>query len=198
MSVCSRIGIHPQFPNCLTTFPDPDRDSWWVIDEWIANETLASQIGAYSDRNALFSLGRQLAEGLQAAHEVDVILREMSASNILIADADQRPVFADFELAKLVDEYPTVSPEDWPENPYRAPEIGAGDPFPNADIYSWGRIMVEATLGELPPAGQEGIALKFFEDSPLWIELLCQCTKLVSSERPQSANQLLDHLRRVL
>ena len=55
-------------------------------------------------------------------------------------------VLTDFELAKLLDGNPTVAGR-WPDDEYRAPEIGEEGIDERADLYSWGRILVRAIAG---------------------------------------------------
>ena len=199
LSVCAQIGPHPQFPICYATFPDADRDTWWVIDQWLDGPTLLDMLAkGQLERRFRLSVGKQLAEGIAAAHAQQIILREMSAESIVLADDGQRVVLTDFELAKLTDDYPTVSADKWRPNEYRAPEIGAGEAQYAADVYSWGRIMLHATLGELPERGHESRALKFLTDDQAWVALITQCVDVVPSHRPQNMQAVLDAMAATL
>jgi serine/threonine protein kinase len=114
---------------------------------------------------------------------------------VLLAEPDHHVVMTDFELAKLTDDYPTVSEDEWLPNDYRAPEIGAGDPKPCADVYSWGRIMIHASLAKLPEPGREAAALKFVTGADRWVTLLAQCVERVPSKRPPDMQPILDHFK---
>ena len=193
LSVCARLASHPQFPTCYTTFPDAQRDTWWVIDEWIDGCTLAESLRSGElAPDLLFNVGQQLAEGIAVAHEAGIILRDLTPGGVILAETDQHVVLTDFELAKLTGDYPTVSDDEWSDNDYRAPEIGAGDPAPVADVYSWGRMMVEATLGKLPERGKEQAALKFVTGRDSWGALLAHCVRLVPSQRPANMQPIFD------
>ena len=192
LSVCHRIAPHPQFPICYTSFPDSDRDAWWVVDQWIDGDALADRLKrGLLKPEFVRQVGRQLAEGIAVAHRADVILRELTPATILLAEDDDHVVITDFELAKLTEDYPTVAPEEWPANDYRAPEIGAGEAKPSADVYSWGRIMTHATLGKLPDRGREATALKLAVEDAKWMELLSRCVELSRKKRPLDMKAVL-------
>lgn len=164
-----------------------------MIDEWIDGVTLAEELHrGPSPPELLLRVGRQLAEGIAAAHQAEIILRELTPAGVILAKPDRRVVMTDFELAKLTDDYPTVSEDQWLPNDYRAPEIGAGDPSPQADVYSWGRIMIHGTLGQLPERGKEAAALKFVTGIDSWVALLSRCVELVPSKRPTGMHMILD------
>lgn len=97
-------------------------------------------------------------------------------------------MLTDFELAKLVENGPTVS-EDWPDDAYRAPEIGAGEPTTAADWYSWGRLVAHAAAGELPERGREREALA--KRLPMAVtELVGRCVDPLPSKRPTEWSEL--------
>ena len=91
---------------------------------------------------------RDVAMGLQALHAADVVFRELAPARVLIADKDHRAVLTDFELARLLDGSPSVSSE-WPEDPYRAPEVDGGSATVQSDLYSFGKLALSAAAGKL-------------------------------------------------
>ncbi|PHQ35135.1 hypothetical protein CEE69_12005 [Rhodopirellula bahusiensis] len=193
LSVCERLAPNSHFPTCYSTFPDQDRDTWWVIDQWIDGLDLDDRLGhGPLDSANLNDFGKQLAEAIVAAHKADVILRELSPNSIVLKDDDNGLVLTDFELAKLTEDYPTVSADEWPESAYRAPEVGAGEIDGTVDVYSWGRIMTQSTLGSLPERGVELSKLKFWTGSKDWVELLASCTQLQRTKRPQQMTAILE------
>jgi serine/threonine protein kinase len=193
LSVCEKLAPSSYFPTCYSTFPDQDRDTWWVIDQWIDGPSLAKRLERGPlDAPDVYNVGKQIAEAIVAAHDTDVIIRELTPQSILLRDDSSDIVLTDFELAKLTEDYPTVSADDWPESPYRAPEVGAGEIDRTVDIYAWGRIMSHATLGRLPDRGQEARELKFSMASKGWIELLVACTQLQRSKRPSQTAHVVE------
>jgi serine/threonine protein kinase len=197
LSVCDRVQPHPQFPICYATFPDSDRDTWWVIDEWLDGVTLAEQLQLGPLKpDLLLQVAQQMAQGVATAHRAKIILRELTPAGVFLAEPDVRVVLTDFELAKLTDDYPTVSEGEWPSNDYRAPEVGGGESKPCADVYSWGRIIIHALLGKLPASGREAAALKLNTDADRWVALLTECVHKVPSKRPPDMRPILAFLER--
>jgi len=134
-----------------------------------------------------------VATGLQALHTADVVFRELAPARVLISNQDARAVLTDFELAKLLDGSPSVSSE-WPEDPYRAPEIDGGSATVQADLYSFGKLAVAAAAGELVEYdavpdifSQVGIPKRL-------AKLLIDCTEPVPARRPAELAPLLKEL----
>lgn len=183
--VCDRIGRHPQFPVCYATYPEPRDRVWWVIDEWVDGATLAQHLA--EDRPPIelaASWSCEIANGLAKLHEAGIVRRELRPDNLLVRQPHHEILFTDFELAKLSGNLPTVS-QTWPDDPYRAPEIGAGEPTPAADLYSWGRIVSHLATGELPPRGRESELLVKRLPKAM-VEIVAACTALRQSQRPAS------------
>jgi serine/threonine protein kinase len=196
LSVCDRVQPHPQFPICYGTFPDSDRDTWWVIDEWLDGVTLAEQLQSGPLKpDRLLQVAQQMAQGVATVHRAEITLRELTPAGVFLAEPDVRVVLTDFELAKLTDDYPTVSEDEWPSNDYRAPEVGDGSLKPCADVYSWGRIITHALLGKLPAAGREAAALKLHTHADRWSALLTECVHKVPSKRPADMRPILAFLQ---
>ena len=190
MEVCDRIGRHPQFPICYATYPEKEDRVWWVIDEWVDGPTLAERLAEGTPSLPVAAKwSSNLAAGLSAMHELGIVRRELSPENVLVCETDDVLQLTDFELAKLAGNLPTVS-EQWPDDPYRAPEIGAGEPTPAADLYSWGRIVTHLIAGELPPRGKESSSLVKRLPKPVF-ELVTTCTALRQSQRPASFDDVL-------
>ena len=96
------------------------------MDRWIEGTTLAEQLDAGAwPAEQLPRLAAELLRGLDGLHCAGVVFRELAPCRVLIAADDGRAVLTDFELAKLMDNVPSVS-GDWPTDPYRAPRSGIG------------------------------------------------------------------------
>ena len=196
--VCNRIGAHPRFPKHLTTVPDSSGQSWWTLDEWIPGRSLAEVLLCGNlPRGLLARVMREIMEGLQALHAAKVIRRELSPRFVLLREHDRSVVLTDFELGKLFDGSPTVA-SDWLGDPYRAPEIG-DEPLTeqdrHVDFYSWGRILLHASCGGLPPVGQEAACLDS-ADLPVKVrEITQRCLATDVNQRPRSADEVLKAIR---
>ncbi len=194
--VCERIGNHPHVASNLSTLSGQGSESWWIVDRWVDGSTLANELTAGPlPSSRLPHLMRAIAEGLKALHEANIVFRELAPSRVILAAENARAVLTDFELAKLLDTGPSVS-ADWPDDPYRAPEIESGRADVRADLYSWARILVHAGTGELPPKGQDLEAVtRVGLPKSVW-RIVTDCLSPGPSDRPQGIDQLMRGLRR--
>jgi len=124
--------------------------------ELLGGETLSAYLrkkGPLKTAEALFLL-KQVADGLQAAHRLGVLHRDLKGGNIMLAPESGgkfRAVLTDFGLAALESQ----SCGQMAGTPaYMAPEQVAGRPLSRAtDIYALGVILYEMLTGRLPFAG---------------------------------------------
>lgn len=195
--VCDRVGMHPQIPVCYGTFPEPDAKAWWVIDRWNEGKSLREILASETPlaAEALRRLARETAAGLCALHRAGIIRRELSPDGILVADEGGQILLTDFELAKLLDGSPSVS-RDWAANPYRAPEVGEAAIDEQADIFSWARVVIHASLGSLPKGGCETDALAKAKLPAGIRALLISCVKPRKSQRPATMAEVLATVER--
>jgi serine/threonine protein kinase len=107
----------------------------------------------------------------------------------------------DFELAKLLADAPTVAhAADWEhvDDPYRAPEVSAKSPVlgPASDVYSWGRIVLHATTGHLPPVDSDDEATAVNQLPKSIRVLIGACVAIDSAKRPQSMDEVLRGIKK--
>jgi serine/threonine protein kinase len=193
---CHALERHGQFPICYSSFPDPKHKGvWWVIDEWIEGRTLADVLesGPLSP-TLLPRVMREIAIGLKGLHDREIVRRELSPQSIVLREADSSVVLTDLELAKFLDDTPTVS-EKWEPDPYRAPEAEGKDVNPQADIYSWGRIFVHAATGELPDEGKEAAVLAKTNLPDAVVRIVQQCVLGPRSHRPKKIDRVIRAIR---
>jgi eukaryotic-like serine/threonine-protein kinase len=95
-------------------------------------------------------MARQIAAGLEAAHDAGVVHRDLKPANVMIA-ADDHALIMDFGISVSADE--TTSGNVIGTLEYMAPEQGAGKTTDaRADIYAFGLILYEMLLGPRPAA----------------------------------------------
>ncbi len=149
-------------------------------------------------------LGRQIAEGLAAAHGAGVIHRDLKPENVLLT-ADGAVKLADFGLAKPLGDtrtFQSVAGLVIGTPGYLAPEVVEGGlAGPAADLYALGVTLYEMAAGARP-FPQEDLAELFRaqkEASPEWLgrvraevpealsSLVARCLAADPGQRPSSA-----------
>jgi serine/threonine protein kinase len=136
----------------------------FIVMELVEGETLAQRIskGSLPVEEAL-GLCRQIAEGLEAAHEKGVIHRDLKPANVMITEGDKVKIL-DFGLAKaLADETQRVNSSQSPTlteamtrpgvilgtAAYMSPEQAKGKTVDKrADIWAFGCILYECLTGK--------------------------------------------------
>jgi serine/threonine protein kinase len=194
--VCDRVGRHPHVITNLSSTPTVGEDGWWVIDEWVGEKSLAEHLQSGpvpSDK--LPRLLFDSACGLEALHGAGIVFRELAPARILIADDDGRAVLTDFELARLLDGSPSVSSE-WPEDPFRAPEVDGGDASIQADLYSLSCVAAAAISGEAIRADEVLEILRQATFPKPLLRLLVACSEPIPARRPDSLAPLIKELAR--
>lgn len=195
-AVSERLYGDPHIAETLNTFPAADGHSWWVIDRFVAGRTLAECIQSGPlERTDLARLMRDVLDGLGTLHQSGIIFRELAPRRVLIAEENGVTLLTDFELAKLLDSQHSVS-TSWPDNPWRAPEVGNGQIDARADLYSWARVLVEAATGTLPPAGQDLDALMMAGLPKAVWRVVTDCLSPFPDDRPGTVAQVRKRLIR--
>ena len=131
----------------------------YLVMEYVDGEPLSSMLsaapnGALEPRRAI-DLARQIADGLQAAHELGIVHRDLKPDNVIVArsrSGREIPKIVDFGIAKAVSEAPqdalTRSGLVIGTPEYMSPEQLLGDPVDSrADIYSLGCILYQMLTG---------------------------------------------------
>jgi serine/threonine-protein kinase len=146
-------------PNIATVY---DFDSQDGIDFLVMELILGSDIDQKAAMGALgekeiVALGRQMAAGLAAAHDHNLIHRDLKPGNLRVTP-DGRLKILDFGLAqvirpaKLEEPTQTIATDTVSGTlPYMAPEQLAGEaPDQRSDIYAAGTVLYEMATGRRP------------------------------------------------
>ena len=104
------------------------------------------------NERSLWSIVHPIAEGLERAHRVGVLHRDIKPPNILINE-DGRPVLIDFGSARFEAAEATSTKVTFHTPPYAALEqyVKTYPQGPWTDIYALGVVLYECVTGEKPP-----------------------------------------------
>jgi serine/threonine protein kinase len=107
-------------------------------------------------------IGRQIAEGLAAAHAQGITHRDIKPANIWLEKTTHRVKILDFGLARPVEDdiHLTQSGMVAGTPAYMAPEQATGDKIDHrSDLFSLGCLLYRMTTGRLPFTGPTSIAI---------------------------------------
>ncbi|MFO0710030.1 MAG: FlgO family outer membrane protein [Sandaracinus sp.] len=156
-------------------------------------------------------IGASIAEGLGAAHEADVVHRDLKPDNILF-DGTGRLVVTDFGVARFVSEAQARVSGGVAGTPfYMAPEqLSAGPIDGRADLYALGVVLFEMLTRELPFQGQSAVqvALKRLYEEPrdlrgydgvprMLADYVMTLLRREPGERPTTAQEVAESLRQL-
>src|SRR5919112_974157 len=203
-------------PNIVSIFDrgESEDGTYYIAMEYLPGGTLKNRIlrrGALPARTAA-AVALQMAEALRAAHERDVIHRDIKPHNILITGLGDVKV-TDFGIARAAaSSTMTRTGHILGTAHYISPEQAMGEPVgPASDLYSLGVVLYEMLTGELPYDADTplGIAMKHVnghlrqpkELNPAVPEGINAITLRLLSKNPEdryaSDSELIEDLERV-
>ena len=185
----------------------------YLVMEFIPGVTLQQRLDEHGplDVTSVLRIGRQIAEGLAAAHAQDLIHRDIKPANILLETGAREMVkVTDFGLARTADDASVTQSGTIVGTPmYMAPEQAMGLKLDQrADLFSFGSVLYQMVSGRPPFRASTTLAVlkRLAEDTPRPIreiipetpQWLCDIiTKLHAKnpdERYQSAREIADVL----
>jgi serine/threonine protein kinase len=141
-----------------------DRNVPFLAMQLLQGETLEARLQRVKPLAvaAVFRLGREIAEGLDAAHASGLIHRDIKPSNIWLEAGRDRVKILDFGLARVAggDTHLTASGVLIGTPAYMAPEQARGGQGvgPQSDLFSLGCVLYRLCTGELPFKGADTLA----------------------------------------
>ena len=184
----------------------------YLVMEFIPGETLQQRLDRLGPLDApeTVRIGRQIAEGLDAAHAMDLIHRDIKPGNVLLEGGHLKVKITDFGVARAADDASMTQSGMIAGTPmYMAPEQALGHTLDHrVDLFSLGTVMYQTVAGRQPFRANTSIAVlkRVVEDTPRNIreiipetpQWLCDIiTKLHAKqpdERYQSAREVADLL----
>lgn len=141
------------------------QDKFGITMEFMGGGTLKEWIDTRDtiDINRSLSVVRDIATGLETAHNRGVLHRDIKPQNVLFSGDRKTVKLGDFGLAfSLMDAGPALTAEGTVGGTpgYMAPEVFEGDFYdPRSDIYSLGILLYEILTGKLPFSGASTLEL---------------------------------------
>ena len=160
-------------------------------------------------------IGREISEGLAAAHEKDLVHRDIKPDNILIEEPNQHVRIIDFGLAHEAGDQEgrlTIDNAVIGTPAYMSPErIGTDEVNAKSDLFGLGVILYEMISGKLPFDGKSMVSIlaAISRGKPTAIDMLVPdmpqdladlIMQLLSSERdkrPADANEVAERLESI-
>ncbi len=154
-------------PNMVSIYDrgETEDGTYYIAMEYLPGGTLKDRLvrrGPLPARTAA-AVALQIAEALKAAHDSDVVHRDIKPHNILITESGDIKV-TDFGIARAASSSTmTKTGSIIGTAHYLSPEQAMGEPVrPTSDLYSLGVVLYEMLTGELPYDAETpiGIAMK--------------------------------------
>ncbi len=169
----ARSAARTKHENIVQVYAVHEEPLPYLVMEYVDGLTLQQkldQCGPLEPKEVLY-LGRQIAAGLAAAHELGLIHRDIKPGNILIEKgAEQKIKITDFGLARLVDDSSMTQTGMISGTPmYMAPEQVLGAALDHrADLFSLGSVLYQMACGRPPFRAPNSLAVmrRVAEDAP--------------------------------
>jgi serine/threonine protein kinase len=159
-------------PNVATVFDILEAgDDLYIVMEYVEGRELRDLIDSGEPLLASDAIRYlvELASGLQAAHQVEVIHRDVKSSNVILTTSSTIKIL-DFGLARIAGQSSiTVKGTTMGTIAYMSPEQALGHPVDlRSDIWSFGVVLYEFLTGSLPFSGADDQAMirSILGDSP--------------------------------
>ena len=150
-------------PNIATIYEiDEVEGEIFIAMEYIDGQTLKKKVdsGPLKIKEAV-KIACQVADGLHAAHEKGITHRDIKSANVMLTKKGQAKIM-DFGLAKLKDEVRSSKSGIAGTIAYMAPEQLQGfEVDTRTDIWSFGVVMYEMLMGQLPFKGEYESAMMY-------------------------------------
>jgi len=167
--ICRKLA----HPNLVRAYEYGEKNErLWMVMDYVEGVELDQWLEqSKPSEKTIARMCEDLCDGLEYAHELGVIHRDLKPGNILIKNSNGRPVIADFGLARGK-HYETITKTNSTLGTptYMPPEqITGGKGSAQGDLYSLGCILYQALSGN-PPFDEEDVmkllTRKLTEDAP--------------------------------
>ena len=168
----ARAAARLNHPNICTVYELGEaEDKTFIAMEYVEGITLKERMRqGHIEEEEIRTWLKQIAEGLQVAHEAGVIHRDIKPANIMLTDKGLIKIM-DFGIAKLAESETELTQANSTIGTiaYMSPEQAKGEAIDQrTDIWSLGVILYELTTGQRPFSGafREAIMYAMMHEDP--------------------------------
>jgi serine/threonine protein kinase len=208
----ARSSAQVRHENVVHVYEVAEQPLPYLAMEFIPGETLQQKLDRVGplDVPETLRIGRQIAEGLAAAHAMDLIHRDIKPGNVLLEGGQHKLKITDFGLARTADDASISQSGIIAGTPmYMAPEQALGQTLDQrADLFSLGSVLYQMVAGRPPFRANTAVAVlkRVAEDTPRDIreiipetpQWLCDIIAKLHAKNPddryQSAREVADVL----
>jgi serine/threonine protein kinase len=204
-------------PHIVTIFAvGEDRGAPFLAMEFLEGEPLEQRLQRRGKLPVpeILCIGREICQGLAAAHDKGLIHRDIKPANIWLEGSEGHVKLLDFGVARAMAEQTHLTqPGAIIGTPaYMAPEQASGQKMdPRCDLFSLGCVLYRMCTGEMPFKGNDTIAVLYAlametprapralraDLPPALSELVMQLLAKKPQERPESARTVADALQQI-
>jgi serine/threonine protein kinase len=208
----ARSSAQVRHENVVQVYEVAEQPLPYLAMEFIPGETLQQRLDRTGplDVPEVLRIGRQIAEGLAAAHAMDLIHRDIKPGNVLLEGGQQKVKITDFGLARTADDASISQSGIIAGTPmYMAPEQALGQTLDQrADLFSLGSVLYQMVAGRPPFRANSAVAVlkrvaedrprairEIIPETPQWLcDIIAKLHAKGPDDRYQSAREVADVL----
>jgi serine/threonine protein kinase len=208
----ARTSAAVRHENVVQVYEVGEQPLPYLAMEFIPGETLQQRLDRTGplDVQETLRIGRQIAEGLAAAHATDLIHRDIKPGNVLLEGGQHKVKITDFGLARAADDASMTQSGMIAGTPmYMAPEQALGQTLDQrADLFSLGSVLYQMVAGRPPFRANTTVAVlkrvaedtprnirEITPETPQWLcDIIAKLHAKNPDERYQSAREVADVL----
>jgi serine/threonine protein kinase len=208
----ARSSAQVRHENVVQVYEVAEQPLPYLAMEFIPGETLQQKLDRVGplDVPETLRIGRQIAEGLAAAHATDLIHRDIKPGNVLLEGGQQKVKITDFGLARTADDASISQSGIIAGTPmYMAPAQAQGQTLDQrADLFSLGSVLYQMVAGRPPFRANTTVAVlkrvaedkprairEIIPETPQWLcDIIARLHAKDPDDRYQSAREVADVL----
>ncbi len=208
----ARSSAQVRHENVVQVYEVAEQPLPYLAMEFIPGETLQQKLDRVGplDVPEVLRIGRQIAEGLAAAHATDLIHRDIKPGNVLLEGGQHKVKITDFGMARTADDASISQSGIIAGTPmYMAPEQAEGKTLDQrADLFSLGSVLYQMVAGRPPFRANTTVAVlkRVAEDKPRAIreiipetpQWLCDIIAKLHAKNPEERYQTAAEVAEVL